>query len=154
MTKNTQTPEGADGLLSALDRDHDGSIFDDIIGFFGDDKNENAGAGILSHVLGNNQEPVAESLGAKTGMSSGQIMQMMKYAAPMVLGMLGKQRKDNPSAMSSSGIGSILSGLTGASDNGTGLDLGDILNVVGGLTGGSNSSSGGVGGLLKGLFGN
>ncbi len=154
MTSNAQSPEGANGLLSALDRDHDGSIFDDITGFFSSDSAPAAGEGILRHVLGDKQEPVAQNLGAKTGMSASQIMQMMKFAAPMIMGYLGKQRRQNPEAVSSSGIASLLGGLTGAADKGTGLDLGDILNVVGAFTGGGNSNSGGIGGMLKGLFGN
>lgn len=155
MTSNAQSSDGASGFLSALDRDHDGSVLNDISGFLGNSGSSSMGEGILKHVMGSNQAPVAESLGAKTGMSSSQIMSLMKYAAPLVMGFLGKQRKENPTAMSSSGIGSILSGLTGASDSGTGLDLGDILSVVGSFSGNSNnnSSSSGVGGLLKGLFG-
>lgn len=33
MANNTKSESGASGLLGALDRDHDGSILDDITGF-------------------------------------------------------------------------------------------------------------------------
>ena len=35
LSKNVQKPGGADGLLGALDRDHDGSYLDDIVGMLG-----------------------------------------------------------------------------------------------------------------------
>ena len=156
MAKNTQSPEGAGSLISALDKDHDGSILDNVAGFMGDSSKAGIGAGILKHVLGGNRSNVESRLGEKTGMSSGSIGTLMEIAAPLIMGYLGKQRKQNPSGMSNSGIGSILGGLTGAADKGTGLDLGDILDVVGAFSGngGGRSRGGGLlGGLLKGVLG-
>jgi len=152
MAKNSETPEGANGLLGALDRDHDGSVLDDIMGFIGGDQSESVGSGILKHVLGGNTTGVESSLANKVGVSQSGISSLMKMAAPLVLGMLGKQKRDNASSGFDAGnIGSILSGLAGNADKNTGLDLGDIFNMVGKFTGGGNSA--GVGGLLKGLFG-
>jgi len=152
MAKNTETPEGANGLLGALDRDHDGSVLDDVMGFLGGGQSESIGSGILKHVLGGNTNSVENSLANKVGVSSSGISSLMKMAAPLLLGMLGKQRRDSSSnGFDAGNIGSILSGLAGNADNNTGLDLGDIFSMVGSLTGGGSSS--GVGGLLKGLFG-
>ena len=150
MAKNTRSEEGAGSLLGALERDHDGSILDNIGGFLGGDDTGGMGAGILKHVLGGNRASVENGLGQKTGMSSSQISSLMNMVAPLIMGYLGKQRKQNPNSMSNSGIGGLLEGMTGAADNGTGLDLGDILDVVGAFSGSKSSGGGGLlGGLLK-----
>ena len=90
LAKNASTPEGASSLMGALDRDHDGSILDDVAGFLGGSKqasNANMlnGAGILKHLLGGKQENAASMLSKDTGMDTGQIMNLMIKVAPMVL---------------------------------------------------------------------
>lgn len=152
MAKNTQSSQGAEGLLGALDRDHDGSILDDIGGFLGDSSKQEDGDGILKHVLGNNRTNVESSLSSKTGMSSSSISQLLKIAAPILLGFLGKQKKSASSGFDISSLSGLLGGLAGTADKGTGLDLSDIMDLVGSFSGNSQKSSG-IGGLLKGLFG-
>lgn len=156
MSNNAKSNDGANGLLGALDRDHDGSILDDITGFLGNTEKQAEGDGIIKHVLGDKRNTVEESLAAKTGLSSMNIDQIMKIAAPLLMGFLGKQKRESASSGFDTGnIASILSNFAGSSDKGTGLDLSDIMNVVGSLTGGnggSSSKSGGIGGLLRGLF--
>ena len=71
VAKNVSSPSGAEGLAGALDRDHDGSILDDITGFLGgtrqaDNTKMMNGAGILKHLLGGNQNQVVEMLGKAT----------------------------------------------------------------------------------------
>lgn len=97
LNKNAEKPGGLDGLLSALDRDHDGSVLDDAMGIlFGKKKLENPkttnGRGILEHIFGNKQDDVNEALGRNTGMSKGKILQLMITLAPLVLAVLGKAR--------------------------------------------------------------
>jgi|TARA_B110000902_G_scaffold44451_1_gene49724 hypothetical protein len=155
MANNTKSPSGAQGLLGALDTDHDGSILDDVAGFVGN-FNNGSGAGILKHVLGSQQPAVESGLSAKTGLNGSQISSLLKIAAPLILGYLGKQKKQQPQAgFDVSNIASVLGGMTQQADESTGLDIGDILQVVGGLTGGGQggSKSGGIGGLLGKLFG-
>ena len=81
----------------------------------------------------------------------------MKMVAPILMGYLGKQRRQIESnGFDLGGISSMLGGLAGEADRGTDLDLGEIMNTVGGLLGGSGSSgqkSGGIGGMLGKLFG-
>lgn len=97
INKNVADPQGAQSFLSALERDHDGSILDNI----GDLIMGNAsapsssttnGAGILNHVLGNNQGGIADAIGKMSGLDSGKVTQLLITLAPMVLGMLGKMR--------------------------------------------------------------
>jgi hypothetical protein len=95
VSHNASTPEGAGGLMSALDRDHDGSILNDLGGFLsGAVKPENPntanGTGILNHLLGDKQETAAASISKVSGIDTGKILQMMATLAPVVLGMLGK----------------------------------------------------------------
>ncbi len=153
MANNSKTQEGANDLLGALDRDHDGSILDDVAGFVSN-YNDGPGAGILKHVLGDNQTTVENNLSSKTGLNGGQISNLLKIAAPLVLGYLGKQKRQSSSQGFDIGsIADLLGGMTNQADKATGIDLGDVLNMVGGLTGGSSGRSGGIGGLIGKLFG-
>jgi hypothetical protein len=100
IAKNVASPSGASGLAGALDRDHDGSILDDIGGFLsGTRQPENTsmlnGSGILKHLLGGNQNQIVEMLGRATGLHKSQAGQMLMSLAPVVMGMLGRQKKVN-----------------------------------------------------------
>lgn len=98
ISKNVASPSGAEGLAGALDRDHDGSILDDITGFLGgtrqvDNTSMLNGSGILKHLLGGQQNQVVEMLGKATGLHESQAGQMLMSLAPVVMGMLGRQKK-------------------------------------------------------------
>lgn len=100
ISRNVSTADGAAGLAGALERDHDGSILDDITGFLGGTKQaENTsmlnGAGILKHVLGGKQNIAVQMLGKMTGLDKSKNGQLLMMMAPVVLGMLGKQKKEN-----------------------------------------------------------
>ncbi|MFK8103988.1 MAG: DUF937 domain-containing protein [Saprospiraceae bacterium] len=115
LAKNAATPEGASALASALDRDHDGSILDDVMGMLGGASNNNTptqssalnGAGILKHVLGGKQSNVIDMISKMSGLNSGQSGSLMEMLAPMVLGTLGKQKKQ--ANLDQSGLSDILS---------------------------------------------
>lgn len=153
MAKNAASEKGASSLLGALDKDHDGSILEDVTGFIGNNANSGMGTGILKHALGGNRSTVEKGLGQKTGMNSSQIGSLMEMSAPLIMGYLGKKKRQAPSSMNNSGIRSILEGLTSAADKGTGMDLGDVLDVVGAFSGKKSRGGGGLlGGLLKGVL--
>lgn len=95
ISKNVAQPEGAQGLLSALERDHDGSILDNLSGFLGGSvQPQNTsmlnGAGILNHVLGGNQNPVIDMIAKMSGLDKSKSGQLLITLAPVLLGMLGK----------------------------------------------------------------
>jgi hypothetical protein len=98
LSKNAASPNGASALLGALDRDHDGSVLDDILGFVTakqqpQQARANNGLGILDHVLGGNINNVIQMVSKSSGLDflkTGQLMQML---APMVMGALGKTKK-------------------------------------------------------------
>ncbi len=151
IQQNASTPEGAQALNNALERDHDGSILDNLAGFLGGQaqpQNSNMlnGAGILGHIFGNKQENVVNAVSQNTGMDSGAVIKMMMMLAPVVLGMLGKAKNQTGADAGglSSIIGSVLGGQAGNNP---------ILNVLGSVLGGSNNNSSNGGGLLGNILG-
>lgn len=113
LSKNAANEEGGSALLSALDRDHDGSIFDNLSGFLGGQQvsaNNKAlnGAGILQHVLGSKQSNVTEMVSKMSGLDSHKISQLMVTLAPIVMGALGKA-KAKQEQPTQSGIFDLLS---------------------------------------------
>jgi hypothetical protein len=94
LAKNASKPAGAQALHTALVKDHDGSILNNVAGYL--KKPEVAqGAAILGHVLGSQQTAIAQGLAQKTGMSSDQVGQLLQIAAPLVMGALGSQTQQN-----------------------------------------------------------
>ncbi|PIF01229.1 MAG: hypothetical protein CR994_01310 [Maribacter sp.] len=165
MKKNASSPQGAEGLMGALSSKHDGSILDNLSGLFGggvDDSVINDGAGILSHVFGNKQQQVESALSQKSGLDAGSIANILKIAAPIVMGYLGKQKAQS-NISDPSGLNSLLGGMLGGQPEEnqslitTLLDAdgdGSILDDVAGMVmGGGNKKKGGLTGLLGGLFG-
>lgn len=116
VSQNASTPEGQAGLQNALERDHDGSILDDLGGFLSgavkpaNPKTAN-GEGILNHILGENKGNAAESISKASGIDTASIMKMMATLAPVVLGMLGKA-KAQPQVQESGGLFDFIKGAT------------------------------------------
>lgn len=111
LAKNAQQPGGAAAIVSAVDRDHDGSLLDDVSGFLlggrqPSNPNTLNGPGILGHVLGNNQSLVTDMLSKGTGLKNGQIGKLLMLLAPMVLAAIGKARNQN--GLDVGGIGDLL----------------------------------------------
>lgn len=164
MKKNVRTPDGAQGLMNALSSKHDGSILDDLGGLFGggvDKAVTDDGAGILGHVLGNKQSVVESALSQKSGMDTGSIAKILKIAAPIVMGFLGKQTAQSR-VQDSSGMNSLLGSMLGGQPEQnqslitTLLDSdgdGSILDDVAGMVLGGSKKKGGLGGMLGGLLG-
>jgi len=147
LANNSQDSNGASALSNALDRDHDGSILDDIGGFLKNDSG-GVGNGILKHMLGGNQSAVQNGLSQKTGLSAGQITQLLAVAAPIVMGMIGKEKKS--SGLGQNDLGGLLTGAAKQANHDSSFDLEDVV----GMLAGGNSSGGGIAGkILGGLFG-
>jgi len=94
LTQNTQSTEGANSLLNALNKDHDGSLLDNVLGFLNNSSSGN-GAGIINHILGPQQENIASQIGEKSGIGTGNAMQLIQTLAPIVMAFLGKQNQQN-----------------------------------------------------------
>jgi hypothetical protein len=98
LAKNASTPDGANALSNALDRDHDGSILDDVMGFLGgnvtpQNTSTTNGQGILNHILGDRQNGAFDMISKMTGLDSSKIGQMAITLAPVLMGLLGKQKR-------------------------------------------------------------
>lgn len=150
VSKNASTEQGAKDLDKALEKDHDGSILNNIMGLFGGDSNNtNAtnGSGILKHVLGGKEENVVQGLSQVNNMNPEATQSMMKSIAPMVMAMLGQakvqqgvnannisqflnqQKENQPQNTQLSGIMSMLD------KDGDGDIMDDIQGMLGGFFG-------------------
>jgi len=109
LNKNANSGD-AQNIARALERDHDGSILDNLGAFF-QGGNFSDGLGILSHVLGGKQPQVENAIGKSTGLSSSQISQILAMVAPIVMGYLGKQKQQN--GLDANGLSTLLGGLVG-----------------------------------------
>jgi len=164
MKKNVSSPEGAQGLMSALSSNHNGGILDNLGGLFSggvDDSVMADGAGILGHVFGNKQPQVENALSQKSGLDTSSVAQILKIAAPIVMGYLGKETAQS-NVSDSNGMNTLLGSMLGGQPQEnqslitTLLDAdgdGSILDDVAGMVMGSNKKQGGLGGLMGGLFG-
>ena len=96
LKNNTASSKGAENLNRALENNkHSGSLLDslssvnlsDLIG---------EGSGILRHIFGEKQQKIEEAVSSTTRIDSSKVSQLLKMAAPVLLGILGNQkRKDN-----------------------------------------------------------
>ena len=86
--------DGGSGLARAIDKDHDGSILTNVEGFLkaGDFRD---GAGILGHLFGAKTNQAATAVGKSAGLNAGQASSLMVMLAPIVMGALGKMKKDS-----------------------------------------------------------
>jgi hypothetical protein len=110
----TTNPQSATALAGALDRDHDGSILNDVVGMLsGARQPQNQkmlnGAGILGHLLGNRQSGATNMISQFSGLNQGQISKMMVLLAPVVMGFLGKAKKQG--GLDAGGLANLLGGL-------------------------------------------
>ena len=165
MKNNAKSPEGAAGLLSALgNQKHGGGILDNLGSILGGGGIDNDvmqdGAGILGHVFGGREQNVASAVSKSSGLDMGSAMNILKVAAPFIMGYLGKQTRQQ-GVSNQSGIGDLLGGMLGGESDsqqnmveklldsdGDGSIIDDVAGMI--LGGGKKS---GLGGLLGGLFG-
>ena len=150
LTKNAASSGGANALLGALDRDHDGSVLDDVMGFLGGGGNATAGAGILGHIFGARQSNVEQVVGRASGVDAGSVTTIMAMVAPLVMGSLGQAKRQQ--GLDASGLAAalgqqekatrqaspsavdMLSRMLDGDDDGSSMD--DIVKMGSGLLGG------------------
>jgi hypothetical protein len=154
LAGNAKRSDGAAKLAQALERDHDGSVLDDLSGFLsrGDTKD---GEGILKHALGARRSAVEAGVAKETGLDPSAISKLLPMLAPLVMGALGRQKQQ--AGLDTGGLTSMLTvegqraremapgamGVLGSllDDEGDGLDAGDLADAgkkfLGGLMGGT-----------------
>jgi OmpA-OmpF porin, OOP family len=142
--------DGASGLMSMLSSGgHDGGILDNLGGMLGGgagtDGMLSAGSGILSSLLGDKVGGIVSLISSFAGIKSGSASSLMSMAAPLVMGVIGKQVSGGN--MGASGLMSLLAGqkdhIAAAMPAGLGDKLGGLLGM-GTMLGGASSLVSGV----------
>ena len=146
LANNTRTEHGANELHSALDI-HDGSILNNLMGLITGnakavDPSTLNGSGILSHILGNNQNVAAQTISHMSGVQQSGVNEILAKLAPMVLGLLGQVKSNN--SLDSGGLASILLGAVTGQGNNPIMQI--LMHVLGG-------GGGGLGNILSGVLG-
>ena len=98
LARNASTPDGANALNGALERDHDGSILDHLGPLLtGQRRPDNPralnGAGILKHILGNQQQETVQEVSQRSGLSLEKAGSLMVTLAPILMQMLGRSKR-------------------------------------------------------------
>ena len=152
LSKNTGTEKGAQELNNALETKHDGSILNNLSGYLSNPDLKD-GAGILNHLFGSQTSNVANAVSQSSGLDTNGSMKMLQMLAPILMGMLGQQKKQNNldakglgnltsmlasnfgSEAGASGIMEAVTNLLDANKDGNVMD--DIMGMVGKLFGGN-----------------
>jgi hypothetical protein len=127
LARNSATPAGANSLQTALSKDHDGSVLDDVLGFLGSSE-QGPGAGILRHVLGDQRADVQATLGRTAGVDEGQAAQILEMVAPLVIGALGK--KTSQDGLDAGGMAQLLQGEAQAAHRASPDLMGSLLGML------------------------
>ena len=148
LNKNSNTPEGAQTLNNALEQ-HDGSVLNNVAGYL-QNPDLKDGAGILNHLFGGNTQNVANAVSQSSGLDTQGSLKMLETLAPLVLGALGQQKKENNLdaqgisnltsnlAANFGGEGGIMSMITNLLDaNKDGNVMDDLTGMIGKLFGGN-----------------
>jgi len=136
---------GGEDILNAL-QSHDGSILDNLTDFLGNSGAATAdGHSILGHIFGSQLGAVKNGISQQSGVDASKVSSIIAMAAPIVMGILGKQQRSD-GVSNTSGLTDILGGLLGGSGNniltslldqdGDGkLEIEDVASLLGGFFG-------------------
>jgi hypothetical protein len=123
LANNASTPQGAESLDNALTNDHDGSLLDNLGSLGGMIFNQQTptprqadAGGILGHILGQDQGPVAQEASQKSGLPIGQVAQILMMLAPIVMAYLGRQKQEQN--VGADGLGGLIGGILGGGQSG------------------------------------
>lgn len=141
LQQEASNKKGARKLDTAVEKDHDGSILDDLAGAVGSDSTKLDGAKILEHIFGSKSGKVTDEVAKDSGVSSSAAGDILTTLAPIVLGQLGKSKKSE--GFDAGGLINILLGQkSGQGDGG----LGDIVSGM------ASKKNAGLMALLLGIF--
>lgn len=92
INQNISTQQGAEALLKALEQHQDDPVQDLQQSINMADPKD--GRKILNHVFHNTIDTVQQNLAEKTGLDLNQVNGILSQLAPVVLGVLGQQKKE------------------------------------------------------------
>jgi hypothetical protein len=155
LSHNAAQPAGAQDLLGALSKDHDGSILNNFSGSLANPQLSQQGTGILGHIFGGHRPAVESQVGHAAGLNAATAGRLLILLAPFVLGALGKMQRQK--GLDQGGLadalgqerqraeqahpqhGGLLNGILDR--NGDGHILDDLAGMAGGLLGGGRRST-------------
>lgn len=139
LKNKSQDANEAEALNNALDKDHDGSILDDVSQA---DARQSEGGSILNHIFGGEKQNVENRLSQNTGISIDKIGPILSMLAPIIMGYIGKEKQQNN--VGAGGLGDLLGGILGNASNESKQQQSSPLNdILGSVLGGGNSQSSG-----------
>jgi len=143
LNRNAQRG-GADAIGQAIERDHDGSILDNLSGFLNSGPSQRDDR-IVDHIFGQKRGTIEQSIGQSSGLSGDSVGKLLATLAPLVMGAAGKKTRQSgglgglmdmlgsadQSARQQPG-GSALSSLLDGDGDGD-VDVSDLTRLGGGL---------------------
>jgi len=93
LNRNTSNAGGAEALVGALQRDHDGSILKNLPRALTAPETIDDGTAILGHVLGDRRSNVVNSVSRAAKIDTDQVMKVFALLAPVVLVALGQMQR-------------------------------------------------------------
>ena len=96
LQQNAATPEGAKSLDRALEEHKDDKV-ENVLAFL-QNVDTNDGAKMLQHIFSGRNDAVQTQLAQKAGLDKNQASTLMTQLAPLVIGALGNQKKQQGSS--------------------------------------------------------
>jgi hypothetical protein len=106
LNRNSSSASGAEALTNALQKDHDGSILNNLPQAVSSQATMDDGTAILAHVLGDQSGTLANNVSRATGLEPAQVTQIFAVLAPIVMGALGQMQRKHE--LDSQGVASLL----------------------------------------------
>lgn len=150
MARNTRNEDGAQALSGALDRDHDGGILENLGSLFSN-PGIAKGDGILNHVLGGKRETAQSAISQSSGLSAEATGKMFQMVAPMIMGMIGKKKKQE--GFDAGILATMLSQFSQTHENNAAPQQqsgGGMMGNIGSMVSGAASS--GLGSMISGIL--
>jgi len=137
LQQNMSSPQGLDGLMSALGGGQHQRYADDV-STLGNAETIADGNGILGHVLGSKDvsRQVASRAAAQTGLGEGVLKSMLPVVAAMMMGTMSKQAARTGGAQASLSAGGGLLGMLAPmlDSNRDGSMVDDVIGMLGRFT--------------------
>lgn len=106
LNRSTASTGGAEALTGALQRDHDGSILDDLASAVTSQETIKDGSAILRHVMGDRRGNLVGNVSRATDLDPDQVERVFAMLAPIVLGALGQMQRKK--GLNAQGVAELL----------------------------------------------
>jgi hypothetical protein len=108
LNRNTRTSQGAHSLFEALE-EHQEDKVEDLYSFFNNVDKED-GMKMLQHIFSDKKKLVQSNLSKTTGLKQDQVGSLLSQLAPLLLGVLGNQKKEQN--IDAEGVSNLTNSLT------------------------------------------